>query len=98
MDIRAVVEGQFVSMLIHSQNIGLKTYQILATGGASKNKHIVQIMADVFGVKIYTHSQVRKIDSIHIYFFSQIVLALVLHIELSMALHLEIILYRLMSW
>jgi len=57
IDIRAVIEGQFLSMLVHSMNIGLKTSQILATGGASKNKSIIQIMADIFGVPVFTHSQ-----------------------------------------
>lgn len=98
MDIRAVVEGQFLSMLIHSQSIGIKTNQILATGGASKNKHIVQIMADVFGVKIYTHSQVRKIGPELSNIFSPIVRVLVQLIEHSMGSSLDKILFPLTSW
>lgn len=54
---RAVVEAQFLSMFVHSTNIGMKTTCIFATGGASANKSILQIMSDVFGVPVYTHSQ-----------------------------------------
>jgi len=54
--VRAVVEGQFLSMLVHSENIGIKTSRIIATGGASKNLHILQVMSDVFGVPVVIHS------------------------------------------
>jgi len=57
LNVRAVIESQFLSMLLHSQKIGLKTNCILATGGASTNKYILKIMSDVFGVPVYTHSE-----------------------------------------
>ena len=56
-EVRAVVEGQFLSMRLHSGNVGLKPVQILATGGASANRSILQIMADVFGVPVFTASK-----------------------------------------
>jgi xylulokinase len=43
-------------MLVHSENIGLKTQRIIATGGASRNSHILAIMANVFGVPVLVHS------------------------------------------
>lgn len=56
-EVRAVVEGQFLSMAVHSQNIGLTPKKIFATGGASQNEEIIKIMSNVFGVPVYTHSQ-----------------------------------------
>ena len=53
-DVRAVVEGQFLSMRLHCGNIGIQPSQILATGGASHNQTILQVMADVFGTPVYT--------------------------------------------
>lgn len=58
-NVRGIIESQFLSMLLHSKEIGINTTdRILATGGASKNKSILQIMSDVFGVPVFTHSQV----------------------------------------
>jgi xylulokinase len=51
-DVRAIIEGQFLSMRLHSSNIGLVPKKILATGGASVNKGIMQVLADVFGVEV----------------------------------------------
>ena len=53
-NIRAVVEGQLLSMRLHGNNIGLVPQKILATGGASVNKGLLRIMADVFGAPVYT--------------------------------------------
>lgn len=53
-EIRAVVEGQFLSMRLHGANIGIDASKILATGGASTNPAILQVIADVFGVDVYT--------------------------------------------
>jgi xylulokinase len=47
-DCRAVVEAQMMSMRLHSQWMKLRPKQIHATGGASTNTAILQIMADVF--------------------------------------------------
>lgn len=56
-NVRALIESQFLSMYIHSKNIGLFPSRIFATGGASKNKSILTIMSNIFGIPIYTHSQ-----------------------------------------
>jgi xylulokinase len=53
-DIRAVYEGQFLSMRLHGDNIGIEPRRILATGGASVDKGLIQIMSNVFGVAVYT--------------------------------------------
>lgn len=53
-NVRAIVEGQFLSMRLHGSSIGLVPGQILATGGASANASILKVMSDVFGVPVYT--------------------------------------------
>jgi xylulokinase len=49
---RAVVEAQMMSMRIHSQWMKVVPKQICATGGASTNTAMLQIMADVFDCPI----------------------------------------------
>ncbi len=56
-EVRAVVEGQFLSMRLHGRNIGLIPTKILATGGASVNRNILRVMADVFGAPVYVGRQ-----------------------------------------
>lgn len=46
--VRALLEGQFINMLLHTRWIGVPTNRILLTGGASRNNGIAQIVADVF--------------------------------------------------
>lgn len=50
--VRGVVEGQMLSMALHSRwmQTGVKT--IHATGGASANREILRVMADVFGAEV----------------------------------------------
>eukprot|EP01126_Amoeba_proteus_P062002 TRINITY_DN8378_c0_g1_i1.p1 TRINITY_DN8378_c0_g1~~TRINITY_DN8378_c0_g1_i1.p1 ORF type:complete len:262 (-),score=50.45 TRINITY_DN8378_c0_g1_i1:59-844(-) len=50
--VRAVVESQFILMLIYSRALGFRVKRILATGGGSKNFDILQILSDVFGVPV----------------------------------------------
>ncbi|MEM7395836.1 MAG: FGGY-family carbohydrate kinase, partial [Verrucomicrobiota bacterium] len=50
---RAVVEAQMMSMRIHSEWMGVRPSRIYATGGASANPEILQIMADVHGCPVY---------------------------------------------
>ena len=38
-------------------NVGLEPTRIFATGGASANKSILTVMADVFGVQVYAGEQ-----------------------------------------
>ena len=52
-NVRAVVEAQLASMAIHSQWMGVKTRTVYATGGASANREILQIMADLHNADVY---------------------------------------------
>lgn len=56
---RAVVEAQMMSMRLHSQWMKTSPKRILATGGASDNVAILQIMADVTGCPV-SRVQVAK--------------------------------------
>ena len=48
LQVRALLEGQFLNMRLHSQWMGVKAERIRLTGGASKNDGVPQIAADVF--------------------------------------------------
>jgi xylulokinase len=50
---RAVVEAQMLSMRIHSEWMGERPSRIYATGGASANQTILQVMADVHQAPVY---------------------------------------------
>ena len=46
VEARAIVEGQFMAKWVHAQSLGYHlspTSRILATGGASQNKAILQV-------------------------------------------------------
>ncbi len=51
---RAIVEAQALSMQRHSDFIGQQPSLIKVTGGASANRGILQVLADVFGAEIRT--------------------------------------------
>jgi xylulokinase len=51
---RAIVEAQAISLLRHSDWIGERPSTILATGGASKNRGILRVLADVFQASVMT--------------------------------------------
>ena len=51
-NIRAIIECQFLSMRLHSEWIKEKPEEIYATGGASVNREILQVAADVFNTKV----------------------------------------------
>ncbi|XP_040821584.1 xylulose kinase [Ochotona curzoniae] len=56
VEIRALIEGQFMAKRIHAEGLGYRVLpktKILATGGASHNKDILQVLADVFGAPVY---------------------------------------------
>jgi xylulokinase len=59
-DARAILEGQFLSLRVHGAHVGLKPRRILATGGASVDRALVQIMADVFGVPVFVGDQANS--------------------------------------
>jgi xylulokinase len=48
VQVRALLEGQFLNMRLHSQWIGEKAGLIRLTGGASQNNGIAQLVADIF--------------------------------------------------
>ncbi len=48
LQVRALLEGQFLNMRLHSQWMDVKTDRIRLTGGASKNDGIAQLVADIF--------------------------------------------------
>ncbi len=48
LQVRALLEGQFLNMRLHSQWMEVKIERIRLTGGASKNEGIAQLVADVF--------------------------------------------------
>lgn len=48
LQVRALLEGQFLNMRLHSVWMGVKAERIRLTGGASKNDGIAQLVADIF--------------------------------------------------
>jgi xylulokinase len=50
---RALIESQQMAMAMHSSWMGVRVHTIHATGGASANREILQVMADVFGAEVY---------------------------------------------
>lgn len=61
-EVRALVEGQFLSMRGHAERFGLPSppRRIIATGGASANQTILSCLASIYGCDIYT---VQRPDS-----------------------------------
>jgi xylulokinase len=51
-NIRGIIEAQFLSMKLHSKWIQEKPEEIYATGGASVNESILQILANIFNKKV----------------------------------------------
>jgi len=53
-EVRAVVEGQFLSMRLHAERLGVKTpKRLIVVGGASANKSLLQVLANVFDAPVY---------------------------------------------
>ena len=52
-NVRAVVEAQQMAMALHSRWMSVAIETIHATGGASVNSQILQVMADVFGAEVW---------------------------------------------
>ena len=50
--VRAVLEGQFLNMRLHSGWLGVEPERIYVTGGASENDGIAKTIANVFGVPV----------------------------------------------
>jgi xylulokinase len=51
--VRGVVEGQQMSLALHSRWMDASIETILATGGAAANREILRVMADVFGAEVF---------------------------------------------
>lgn len=58
-EVRAIIEGQFLSMRAHAERFGMPTppKRIIATGGASANQSILRSISSIFGCDIYTVQQ-----------------------------------------
>ncbi|KAK5849539.1 hypothetical protein PBY51_013867 [Eleginops maclovinus] len=57
VEVRSLVEGQFLSRRLHAERLGyciIPGARVLATGGASSNKEILQVLSDVFNAPVYT--------------------------------------------
>uniref|UniRef100_A0A096M4V8 Xylulose kinase n=1 Tax=Poecilia formosa TaxID=48698 RepID=A0A096M4V8_POEFO len=57
LEVRALVEGQFLSRRLHAERLGYSIgsgTRVLATGGASANRQILQVLSDVFNAPVYT--------------------------------------------
>ena len=52
-NVRAIVEAQMMALANHSTWMRVPPSVIHATGGASANRDILQVMADVFGADVY---------------------------------------------
>jgi len=50
--VRAIVEAQMMALALHSQWMQVEVTTIHATGGASANRDILRVMADVFGAEV----------------------------------------------
>ena len=51
-NVRAVVEAQMMSLALHSRWMDVKISTIYATGGASANRDVLQVMSDVFDAEV----------------------------------------------
>ena len=54
--VRAIIEGQIIAKYIHTKNLGFninRTSRVLATGGASTNSDILQVVANVFNCNVF---------------------------------------------
>ncbi|XP_058080507.1 xylulose kinase 2-like [Magnolia sinica] len=61
-EVRAIIEGQLLSMRAHAERSGMPTppKRIIVTGGASTNKSILNAITSIFGCAVYT---VQRPDS-----------------------------------
>jgi xylulokinase len=51
-NIRGIIEAQFLALRLHSKWIGEKPIEIYSTGGASVNKEILKVLANIFNIKV----------------------------------------------
>ncbi|XP_066583123.1 xylulose kinase isoform X2 [Prorops nasuta] len=56
VEVRALIEGQFIAKRAHAEEFGFiigRDTRIIATGGASTNMSILQVLSDVFNSPVY---------------------------------------------
>lgn len=55
-EVRALIEGQFLSKRAHAERFGMPSppIRIIATGGASANDNILSLISSIFGCDVYT--------------------------------------------
>ncbi|EGZ15834.1 hypothetical protein PHYSODRAFT_315999 [Phytophthora sojae] len=54
VEVRAVVESQFLSLRLHAERLGVnKPQRLIVVGGASANKCMLQVLANVFNAPVY---------------------------------------------
>ncbi|XP_036143453.1 xylulose kinase [Monomorium pharaonis] len=56
VEVRALIEGQFVAKRVYTEDSGViigPNTRVIATGGASVNKAILQVLSDVFNSPVY---------------------------------------------
>ncbi|CAH8355231.1 unnamed protein product [Eruca vesicaria subsp. sativa] len=55
-EVRALIEGQFLSKRAHAERFGMPSppIRIIATGGASANENILNLISAIFGCDVYT--------------------------------------------
>ena len=57
-EVRAAVEGRFLSMRSHAKALGIPPpASVLVTGGGSQSASILQVIADVFGAVVHVERQ-----------------------------------------
>jgi len=59
IEVRALIEGQFVAKRIHYENMGFvvsEDTRIIVTGGGSANEAILQVISDIFNAPVYTQA------------------------------------------
>lgn len=62
--VRAIVEGQFLSMRMHAERIGMPCppERVIATGGGSANRQMLALIASIFGCDVYTAQRPGKLS------------------------------------
>ncbi|CAO3698406.1 unnamed protein product [Rhizopus stolonifer] len=53
VNVKAIVESQFLSMKIRLDRMGGDTKRVLASGGAATNTTILQLLSDILGLPVY---------------------------------------------
>ncbi|OBZ87194.1 Xylulose kinase [Choanephora cucurbitarum] len=53
VNVKAIVESQFMSMKIRLERMGGHMKRVLASGGAASNPILLQLLSDIFGLPVY---------------------------------------------